>query len=340
MSSAVVVGTVVPPAQGTVVQPSSAETIVQGTVSRGVPGPQGTVVQQRRPDVPSFYGGLQHSETGSVPPAQGVVSTGTDPAMTQPVVVQPSAAETVAGPAMAQPVVVQPSAEAHDDGKAALVSAITVDLPTATPLDMGPGGTDSLQPVIAQPVIGQPVGGGVGAAYGPGIPSGALGRWLTDPFDAWCSSGDVCCTSTFCICIPLGWAADEVGQDGNFVRCLSGGFAFINLITEGPLVFSFWPWCCFLKMCAMTGNATLITATRARTSTRDHIPIDSCDSGFSFCCGPCAVAQMTVHNQRRQALALAEAGGIQGSAAVAHELSAQQRELRAQLDARDARSQR
>ena len=144
MSSAVVVGTVVPPAQGTVVQPSSAETIVQGTVSRGVPGPQGTVVQQRRPDVPSFYGGLQHSETGSVPPAQG-----TDPAMTQPVVVQPSAAETVAGPAMAQPVVVQPSAEAHDDGKAALVSAITVDLPTATPLDMGPGGTDSLQPVIA-----------------------------------------------------------------------------------------------------------------------------------------------------------------------------------------------
>ena len=57
---------------------------------------------------------------------------------------------------------------------AALVSAITVDLPTATPLDMGPGGTDSLQPVIAQPVIGQPVGGGFGAAYGPGIPSGAL----------------------------------------------------------------------------------------------------------------------------------------------------------------------
>ena len=194
--------------------------------------------------------------------------------------------------------------------------------------------------MIAQPVIGQPVGGGFGAAYGPGIPSGALGRWLTDPFDAWCSSGDVCCTSTFCICIPLGWAADEVGQDGNFVRCLSGGFAFINLITEGPLVFSFWPWCCFLKMCAMTGNATLITATRARTSTRDHIPIDSCDSGFSFCCGPCAVAQMTVHNQRRQALALAEAGGIQGSAAVAHEPPPQQRELRAQLDARDARSLR
>ena len=270
---ATVQGTSVPPTQGSV---------VQGTV----------LPQQRQVDVPSYYAGLREPQAVG-PPAQGTVVSG-----------------TVVGPAMTPPVVVQqqPSAESAEDGKPLTAVADTADIPTATPLDVGSVGMDG-PTVIGQPVIAQPIGGGGMLER----PPGTLGRWLSDPFEAWCSGADMCLTSTCCICFPLADAAADVGQDYNFIRCLSGAFWTIHLMTEGPLVFCYWPWCCFLKMCALTGNATLVTATRARTSARDHIPIDNCDAGFSFCCGPCAVAQMTTHNRRR----FAQTVGARGPVALA-----------------------
>ena len=88
-------------------------------------------------------------------------------------------------------------------------------------------------------------------------------------------------------------------MDENCICRVSGALWTIHLMTEGPVVFWYFPLCLCLKMCALTGSATIISSTRAKTAERDQIPIAGCDVGFSFCCGPCAVSQMTIHNRRR-----------------------------------------
>ena len=192
-----------------------------------------------------------------------------------PPIVQGVAVSGVLAP---QPIVVQPS-----------VDVGTAGIPTAYAV---PGAFDdggAAQPVTIPtiPVIGT------------GVPSGVLGRWLSDPFDAWCSSAHVCLTSACCICFPLSEAARSVGLDEHCICRVSGALWTIHLMTEGPVVFWYFPWCLCLKMCALTGSASIISSTRAKTAERDQIPIAGCDMGFSFCCGPCAVSQMTIHNRRR-----------------------------------------
>ena len=213
--------------------------------------------------------GLGEAQQGiAMPPAQGMV------------------AQDVVVPGV--PIVVQPSAECIPTATAVQVAPPRDPVAWAVHSPGEPVHGGVCAPVMGQPVMGQPV-------MGPGV----VGRWLSDPFDAWCSSAPTCLQSTCCICYPLSDAAGSVGLDKRFVWHVSCALWTVHMMTEGPVVCWYFPWCFCLKMGAMMGNASLISNTRAKFAERDQIPVNSCDLGFSFCCGPCAVSQMTIHNLRR-----------------------------------------
>ena len=277
------------------------------------------------PDVPSYYGGLRTSRRGRFRPRKASSAHGHGPrddaARRGPAVRRDcrgpgddaarrcpaAAAETVRGIAAEGPALRKP----HDDGNAAPTRHHDILRPPRWTWARGNG----LGPARDRPAGDRPADRRRRRGYGPGISRRAPSAAGCPTRSTRGARARTCAArrrSASASGAGLGRGRSRPGWQLHPVpeRWPSGSS---HLMTEGRLVFCSGRGAAFSKCDAMTGNATLITATRARTSARDHIPIDSCDAGFSFCCGPCAVAQMTVHDHGPSAGASAEAGGIQGA---------------------------